>query len=496
MQIHPRLQLLVRYIHPLPINPDDRLVDQLPNRHSTYVSTRPPRKKRSSIDGSNEAIPITLSLIGNHFSLNRELFAMLTSEEPLVSPSQGDIPSPVSSLGGTGGGAGFLTTQLSETGSMERMGLSMERVSLIAMGHGDERTDPSGDVSTPLDVVNRSLTQPRKHRTSCKDVLYPSNEYIERACIPPVRFDIDPELPGFALSKDDPGTPVRPPVLRQASTPPEFVVRKYILQMLKPQVDRQFTHLFLKPSGIFLIVVSLDEIVAEPLIQYENLFYLLRMIHTHMRPSDIKRVIVIGMYHSSRAVRHRGRILQCVNHLNAAIRAAHMTQNFTLPVKEGGFVFMFDQDHPSTELVYLCGCIRSLMDIFMERAWYYRRQFFEAIFMPFPNFSKVLSRLATTSRTKVVESAAKLRKHVGAELPEKYFETLAMLSPAFIGSPKEMESGETSGEEEVHCLASKWGQPEQAPVLSGASLSRLRCKWGQPEQAPVLSGASLSRLQC
>lgn len=303
------------------------------------------------------------------------------------------------------------------------------------------------DVATPLESVKHALSQNRRGRASAKDILYDSDQYIVRAIIPSSKFDIDPELPEFASKKDDqamsePTTPMRPPVHRQVSAPPEVVVRRYILQMLRPEVDRQFTHIFLKSSGIFLIVVSLEEIIAEPLIQFENLFYLLRLIHTHMKPTDLKRVIVVGMYRSSALPEHhRYRLLQCVNHLNAAMRAAQMNQNFGLPLKEGGFVFLFDCDHPKTELLYLCACIRSLMDVFMERAWHFRRNYYEAIFMPFENFSKVLARLASSNRKKAVESLANIRRHIGADVPDKYYETLAMLSPAFIDRPGEMGIG-------------------------------------------------------
>ena len=444
-QTHPRLQLLVRYIHPQQSVASDERLNQLPNRHSTYISTRPSRRlSTKSSDGQTEPIPITLTLLGNHYSLNQQLFKMLTSEEPLLSPScsgNGDFPSPVSSLVSMGGGGVALGTQVSETGS-----------SLLERGGGggmDAEQAELGrqDVATPLEPVQHALAQHRRGRTSTKDILYDSDEYIVRAIIPSGKFDIDPELPEFNSKKDEqamsePTTPMRPPVHRQVSTPPEVVVRRYILQMLRPEVDRQFTHIFLKSSGIFLIVVSLEEIIAEPLIQFENLFYLLRLIHTHMKPADLKRVIVVGMYHSSLLPEHhRYRLLQCVNHLNAAVRAAQMNQNYGLPLKEGGFVFLFDCDHPKTELLYLCACIRSLMDVFMDRAWHFRRNYYEAIFMPFENFGKVLVRLTSASRRKVVESLASIRRHVGSDVPDKYYETLAMLSPAFIDRSEEMGIG-------------------------------------------------------
>ena len=406
---HLRVQLLVRYIHPIRRHSDvPTPLVHFPERHSTYnPQTAGRRPSRQSIDTNAEPLPIPLFILGNHFTVCNTLFHLRQAD---------DLQSPSGRAESTSSLSSFDPTPTSPT--------PHPLVPTTIPENGDAPLK-----STPVKDPSRVL---RRHHS---DLLASSDAYVMRAKVPPGKFEIDAkDLPDLTVdSKDaDPETSHKPPqnLLRQVSQHHVPVAqREYILHMFTQKVDRQFAHLFLKPSGIYLIVVALDDILDDPLIQYENLFNWLRLIHTHMRPDEIRRVIVVGMYKKSQ-VQHNGDILKCVQHLNTAIRD-QTKQTFVIPMKERGHVFMFDVDQAQTEIQYLCSCIRSCMEVFINRSWYFERNFFECVFTPFNGFRNVCSKIMV--KRGIVESSSYIQRlYDGTELPNWYFETLAAYAPAFI----------------------------------------------------------------
>ena len=413
---HPCIQLLVRYIHPTR-RQDATPLNHFPDRHSMYNPQRPgKRPTRSSIDATADPLPIPLFILGDNFMMRNRLFQLLKADDVQSPGAKSDNASPK------------VLSPYSPTPASLSSPISSSQNPITSPSSIPE--DEKEDVATPLRPVPASRGS-RRHK---KDSLDNSDHYISRARVPDGKFEIDTrDLPDLNVDgKDiDPETPVRPPrnLPRQVSHHPPIAQREYILHMFTQKVDRQFAHLFLKPSGIYLIAIALDDIVDDPLIQYENLFNWLRLIHTHVRPDEIRRVIVVGMYRKSQV---HGDSLKCVQHLNTTLRD-QTKQTLVIPLKERGYVFMFNLDQAQTEIQYLCTCIRSCMDVFIDRSWYFERQFFEYVFMPFNGFRNVCSKLMV--KRGMIESSHSIAKLCDAErLPERYFETLAAYAPAFIST--------------------------------------------------------------
>ena len=421
---HHRIQLLVRYIHPR----QRRLLQALPNRSSTYSATKAVQVRRGS--DALEVIPMPLYILGDNYSLQKDLFCRLKNEE---SPSSSiALPSP-------GARSDSSTTPLMFMSPMAAPSRSLSG----AMGGGDhgytrQKSEPvaisSSDNLSSLDVVKRGVTQ-IKNKSAGNMFLPPefieTDEFIERAAVPQNRFKVDSNfLPDFDRTDEETLSPsLHPPtVKRYGSTHPDIGSPQYILHVLRQSVDRNLAHLFLKPNGIYLIAIGLEDIVADPLIQYENLFFWLRLIHSHVKPADIRRIIVVGMYTKSELQVEESRIIQCVQHLNTAIRET-MRQNYNLPVKEGGYVFICNLDAPN-DLLYLCACIRMCVEVFIDQAWYFQREFFNSVFMPFESYKNVCSDVIRQSKNKVVLRRSKVERlyQQKTEIPSNFWSTLKIYS--------------------------------------------------------------------
>ena len=419
-----RLQLLVRYIHPR------QRLSHLPNRSSTIV--HPPnslKPRKQSAGNSTDAIPMPLFILGDNYLLQKQLFQRLQNE---YGASQLPLCSPCSHTS-----AASQFTILSPTGSNSGRSLSSPISPDPSTSATDkllrQRSQPVGDSVASLDAT---LAQLGSQKTKYDGLLPPeftqTDDYIERAKVPACHFKIDStHLPFFDRTNEDLQSLQAPPKIhRYGSTHPEIASPNFVLHMLKQSVDRNLAHLFLKPNGIYLIVIRLEDIVANPLLQYENLFYWLRLIHTHVEPADIRRIIIVGMYSKSELQGEEGSILECVDHLNSAIRE-QMKQNYNLPILEGGYIFIFDLDAPN-DLLYLCACIQMCVEVFIDQAWYFQRQFFETVFTPFDFYKKVCADVVKQSRNKVVVRKSKIEQLYvyKTELPERFWETLKIYSSA------------------------------------------------------------------
>ena len=401
---HPLSQLVVRYIHP--IKPDAGLLNALPNRSSTHI----PRRRASRTNGDSHLLT-PLFILGEHWQLQRALFDLLSSEDPVSSPAvEHSALSP------------------NFSGSLH------PAMSPMSTSEGNPLLPPKEDVLTPLEDVSKGLSAVRMRRGVYRE-LSDSDKCIERAEVPVNKFEVESSsLPDLKLSDAKAQPQPHPPKYgRQLSTRPPTERHQFVLHMLKKDVDRQFTHIFLKSSGIYLVVLGLDDVLGDPLIQYENLFYWLRLIQTHIRPDDLKRVIVVGMYRKSEVQERSDLILQCVQHLNAAIRDK-MKQNFSLPTEEKGCVFMFNLDNAQTDLQYLCACIKGLMQVHIDQAWWYHREYFNSVFVPFEGYQKVCIEVSKLGKKKVVESSKNIKKIFGSPLPDKFFDSLAAYTTGRIDS--------------------------------------------------------------
>ncbi len=425
-----RIQLLVRYIHPIRQKPQ---LQALPSRLSMYQPSKAVKPRKPSLDG-RDALPMPLFILGDNYMLQRELFYLLQTEEALNTSLSLHSPGTLSEAS-TPGIFSPSPTVPGRSLSTPHMPLPDNLLQVKRNGNG------SGDTVPSLEVTQKGLKRMRKASSSLPFEFTESDEYVERAEVPTGRFKIDAQfLPDFDKTDDNSQSQMAPPTIRRSlSTHPEIASPQYVLHMLKKSVDRNLSHLFLKPNGIYLIVVGLEDIVADPLIQYDNLFYWLRLIHTHVEPAEIRRIIVVGMYRKSELQGEESQIIQCVQHLNTAIRE-QMKQNYTLPIKEGGNVFIYDLDAPN-DLLYLCACIQMCVEVFIDQAWYFQKPFFERVFMPFESYRRVCAEVIKQSRSKVVMGKHRVERYYQykATLPERFWETLQIYSSAMCS---EKSSGE------------------------------------------------------
>ena len=411
-----RMQFLVRHIHP---RQPRRLLQALPNRLSTYSATKAVQVRKGS--DAMEVVPMPLYILGDNYSLQRELFYRLKNEE---SPSSSVVlPSP----GARSDSSATPLLFASPSPTVPQRSLSLA-APMQEPGFFRQQSEPSDNLG-PLNAVTRGVSQMRRKVPSSTLPLEftESDEFIERAAVPQNRFRVDSNfLPDFEKTDEETLSPTShpPPMKRYGSTHPDIGSPQYVLHMLRQSVDRNLAHLFLKPNGIYLIAIGLEDIVGDPLIQYENLFFWLRLIHSHVKPADIRRIIVVGMYSKLELQVEESEIVQCVQHLNTAIRE-QMRQNYNLPVKEGGYVFICNLDAPY-DLLYLCGCIRMCVEVFIDQAWYFQREFFNSVFMPFESYKNICSDVIRQSRSKVVLRRSKVERlyQHKSEIPSNFWNTL------------------------------------------------------------------------
>lgn len=416
-----RIQLLVRYIHPRQRRP----LQALPNRSSTYQATRAVNPRKGSMEAM-ESIPMPLYILGDNYHVQKELFHRLQNEE---SPSQSlFLPSP-----GTHSNSSSAPL-LSPSPTIPFRSLSVASTPTPDPFYSRQQSEPVDNL-TSLDMVKKGMSQMRNKKLPLSKFpleFTETDEFIERAAVPEGKFKVDMNfLPDFNRADDDDSLSLNSPprtMKRYGSTHPEIGSPQYILHMLRQSVDRNLSHLFLKPNGIYLITIGLEDIVGDPLIQYENLFFWLRQIHSHVKPTDIRRIIVVGVYSKSELQVEEAKIIQCVEHLNLAI-SEQMRQNYSLAVKEGGYVFIYNLDAPN-DLLYLCACIRMCAEVFIDQAWYFQREFFDSVFMPFESYKRVCSDVIKMSKSKVVLRRNRIERlyQQKPELPSNFWSTLNIYS--------------------------------------------------------------------
>ena len=462
---HPRMQLMVRLIHSVDISK----LRQLPNRPSIPIDSPSSPEYPSNI--TSEVLPTPLYLLGDNFSFQNEMFELLSSKHPLPETDDNHL-----SLG-----VRNLLEKLSESDKcIERTAVPMNKFKVdissldlnqprlfkrppdtypqakvqqfsdLKSTHGSP--SPASRSASPTRSLDSKIISDEKNSTEIEtQSLEPSSEHSE---IDTSKLEPSSEHSEVHTSKLEPSSEhseihtskfEKPKVNRQLDLRPPIDNQQFILHMLKKDVDRQFIHIFFKSSGIYLVVLELDNVLDDPLIQYEKLFYWLRLIQTHVRPDELKRVIVIGVYHKSNVQERSNLFLQCIKHLNTAIQD-HMKRNFHLPTEEKGFVlrlptqekgfiFLFDLENAWIDLQYLCACIKCLMDVHMDQAWsYFRQEYFESIFLPSKNYQTICIQLSQLSKRKVVESSKNIRGHIGDSLPYNIFKTLAAYATQCISS--------------------------------------------------------------
>ncbi len=225
-------------------------------------------------------------------------------------------------------------------------------------------------------------------------------------------------------------------IARQASTAPPTGKKRYILQLPQKNLNRHFTHIFFRRSGIFLITVGLVEMMGDPLIQFENLCYWLRQVQTYISPENVKRIIIVGVHDTLPGdLAHLNKIDSFIRKLNQAIRENEFKQ--IMEISHERTILPFNLSDPEESIKDLCKCINKCMDMMIERAWCYEKEFFMSTFQPFTQLGSVLSKVALISS--IVASSQDLEGCYNFE-DKNYKKTLANYSQSCINPKGECKS--------------------------------------------------------
>lgn len=212
------------------------------------------------------------------------------------------------------------------------------------------------------------------------------------------------------------------PQLHRQNTYP-FVDKRYVLNIFTQDVDRKFVHLYLRQSSLYLVVVSLEDMVEDPVIHFENLSFWLRLVQTYTKPSGVQRVIIVGM---SDEPLTGERELECLDNLEGAIREVGFQHVYNCQNKS---IIRFDRSSPRASVERLCSAISKCMDEVVQRAWHFHREFFDNVFRPFTGLTEVLQQMSRSQET-MVSADSLLSVYQFAD--PNYFDTLAAHSSALV----------------------------------------------------------------
>ncbi len=257
------------------------------------------------------------------------------------------------------------------------------------------------------------------------------------------RFDSDQSMrrgslcSNYANSEHSPTTPItlKPTqkIIRMVSVK-NTASRHYIPQMFLPGFERRFAHIFLRTAGLYLVTGWLKDLADDPLIQYENLSFWLRLIQQRTH-GDEKRTIIVGMY-DSQEVDDMEQITKYVDVLSEALHESDLhkqlfDQNqYKRPASgKHSYVFKFDIAHPVDSCYDLYSRIEQCMDLFAEKTYRFYPECFERVFKAFDGLNVALRELA--SMKKIVASSEDL-KTLCRQKPGYALGTMQAYSPSLI----------------------------------------------------------------
>ena len=303
------VQLMVRYVH-MAVAQDNKPQEEEPREESQYLehpqlpcrqsltSIAPEQMRQKSHTPASKpntslSIPLPVFLLGDNHQLCKELFKVLSDDSP-TTPST-DTPTNT-----------VLTNRLPMNGSTlytpqptaNNRVLMMRSTSIPATSSAvqpsngvvdyhaarNSHSSQSSDDITDLDTLGQLYTTTkqspahvRRRSTSIKGTAT-SDRYMKRREIPTSKFEKLPEvkIPNLPSSVKSPLSPDEVVPLPQ---------QQYILHLPSQDLDRQMVHLYFKLSGLYIVVIGLEDLISNPLCHTENLFYWVNLIHTYVTPT-------------------------------------------------------------------------------------------------------------------------------------------------------------------------------------------------------------------
>lgn len=337
-----------------------------------------------------------------------------------------------------------------ETASQLFACLTKSQLKSSASSISSSHTPSTPSLSASLDSADQVFTEEEGYaqqdrQESAFKYSEESNEeepYIESAkCL--IQADISIENHEFLPSESSP-TPsnsLQTKPLLTTYRQLEIANKRYILQMFQKDFDRRLVHLFLRPSGLFLVTAWLEELADDPLIQYENLSYWLRLILTHVSSFGEKRVMIIGLF-DSRELESLNKIQKYVNYLNNALRESESHKHLfdwnrerRLPAEKHQYrlVHMFDISQSVKSSRNLLSHLNECMDLFIMKRFYYDKPFFTSVFKAFSSLNVALKELSALSG---VSASSIDIQAICSQKPAYALETLAAYSTALVNVSK------------------------------------------------------------
>ena len=447
------IQLMVRYVHlseqsdsktdeekGVKVSSEYPMLKDLPKRQSamsmmsqTEVSKNKSSSRQAGMGDSSEVLPIPLFILGDNYPLCKELFTALSDDT---------LPSPVGAnqtrLGST---SGFNRSINSPPHQVRPPALTVRSLSVPASSHSSERN--GGAMYASIDDIPEEATTPqgdryvqvRMRKNSFKGISA-SDAYMSRAEMPMSKLENLPAVhdPTDSL-RPNIGTPLTPGGSSRRENLPFLPRQQYILHLPNQDLDRHTTHLYFKSSGIYLVVVDLEDLITYPLLQYETLFYWINMIHTYVTP-ELKRMFIVGMY--KRSTTTVNNVLQSTKIINKVL--LNYRQAVRIPLEEHGFVYLFNRENSESECSFLCSCIVNCSRLFCQSSFYYAEDVYKSVFMPFSGFLKIATDLSLNHERIIMESKYNMGQriksiyghHQHLHLPPGYFDTLSAYSPTCV----------------------------------------------------------------
>ena len=183
---------------------------------------------------------------------------------------------------------------------------------------------------------------------------------------------------------------------------PTIAKRNYIAQLFCQDFARDFSHVYLRNAGVFLVTISCNDLVADPISQCENILCWLRLVVRQTKCAAANKVVVVGMYDGC-ADQDLQSIHKHIQLLNAALFESDVypqlfDQN---KYKIGGgnqqcsYVFMFDISQPTESSCQLYICIEQCMDVFVKKAKEFDSVCYDSICTTFNGLNDALLQLSS-----------------------------------------------------------------------------------------------------
>ena len=444
------IQMMIRYIHMAEKEehqdkpnrePNPPPLRELPNRQSTFSMSSDAPTNRSnhtrtpSSQNKGESVtvlPLPLYILGDNHPLCKKLYRLLADEDP---PSTPETPPTKRGSGSLPPTPQRINNNFYRSVSVPNNYSTNEFLSSSSLDDINESDDILLPLTARSPAKEKEIKSVRRRSCSFKGISS-SDKYMQRTEVPVTKFETLPETQsGSDMDIPVVSSPISPGNLPHQENLGSSFQQQFILHLPSQDLDRLMTHLYFKSSGIYMIVIGLEDLITNPLCQFENLFYWVNLIHTYVSP-EVKRMFVVGMYHRSTV--NKDYVIESVRILNQIL--GKYRQSAKIPLIEQGYVYLFDIENSVAECQHLCSCILNCTRLFSTSLYYFAQEFHNSIFTPFKEFQKIASDIGLNNDRALMESKFAMGQrfkflfdgHQHIHLPNGYYETLAAYSTACI----------------------------------------------------------------